>query len=90
MELYFVPEKMPRTMTRKERREIDRWRRVTVKQLRKSLDGRLMYALLCGSSLHSDAESPAEVAIQKRRRAELIEEAVRPPLLMGPYMNTVT
>jgi hypothetical protein len=48
--LLFDPAKFPRTITRKEWKEIWRWKRMATKELKKELEKRMHNALLYGSS----------------------------------------
>jgi hypothetical protein len=50
MMLYFVPKTLPRTMTRAQWKEADRWRRMTEKKLRDQMAERIANALLFGTS----------------------------------------
>jgi hypothetical protein len=71
--LYFVPFKIPRTVTRKEWYEIHRWRRVTQKQLNATL--------LFEQEKLRDPSTPSWV------KRDLMNSMIYPPLLLGPYMD---
>lgn len=72
--LCFNQTKVPRTVTRDEWREIDRWRRVTQRQLAKDAQAEIERLVVFGST-------HPELA---RRMAERI---TNPPLLLGPYQD---
>jgi hypothetical protein len=73
MRLLFNPAKLPRTMTRKEWKEIDRWRRVVTRKLRESLEQRLSEVFIRGG---------------EKFLIDVLDEAVNPPLLLGPYQES--
>lgn len=72
MELLFNPANLPRSMKRQEWREIDRWRRTSTKRMRKAFDSKLSAAMAFGD---------------KHLIAQVIDEAINPPLLIGPYQE---
>lgn len=50
MQILWTPHMLPRTMTRAEWREIDRWRRVTQRELNKQGDAAMRDLLIFGSA----------------------------------------
>jgi hypothetical protein len=50
LQLYFVPQMFPRTITRKEWKEIWRWKRVTEKKLEKELEKQISNLVIYGCS----------------------------------------
>ena len=77
MQLYFVPTKLPRTMSRKEWKECDRWRRVTQKKLAEEMQKKIDMLATFGTT-----------ELEQRMKRDIINEAIYPPLLLGPYMDT--
>lgn len=72
MMLVFNPERLSRSITRDEWRDIWRWKRVTEKQLRKSVEEQIGLLVAYGNNMP-----------QKIRR-DIIDVVVNPPLLMYP------
>jgi hypothetical protein len=72
MKLYFDPQKLPRTIDRREWRELHRWQRLTKKELIKHEE-----------ELVQKLKDPA----YGHARNHIIDELVYPPLLFGPYME---
>jgi len=73
--LYFVPQLFPRTITRKEWRKIDRWRRVTQKQLAAAAADQMRNFAAFGSTM------------PQRMRDDFLNEMVNPPLLVHDRMD---
>lgn len=73
MMLVFNPERLSRSITRDEWRDIWRWKRVTEKQLRKSVEEQIGLLVAYGNNMP-----------QKIRR-DIIDVVVNPPLLMYPF-----
>jgi hypothetical protein len=74
MELLFVPEKLPRTWTKAQWKEADRWRRITQKKLAEARQ-QLMENLAVYGTTHP------------RIRENILNELTNPPLLLGPRME---
>jgi len=85
MRLYFVPTKLPRTMTRKEWKDCDRYRRITQKVLaqyeKEMLD--LAAEMTTNAVLYGTSESEQV----RRMRQDLYDKIVNPPILLGPHMD---
>jgi len=75
LSLYFNPTMIPRTITRKEWKEIWRWKRITQSELAKAMQREIDYLVVYGNTLLPE---------QKQR---MIDNIVNPPLLLGPYMD---
>ena len=73
--LAFNQSTLPRSMTRQEWREVDRWRRVTQKVLAEQARKRVDNLIAFGSSMPS------------WQRKDLIDRLVNPTLLLGPYQD---
>lgn len=76
MILMFNPKVLPRTMTRKEWRDIDRWRRLTQKDLRAAAQRE-------EETLRHMCEDLG--AFGTARLVQRIDRMVNPPVLIGPY-----
>jgi len=74
MQLLFDQNKLPRTMTRQQWQECDRWRRSTQKILRQYTERRLEALIRIGTS------NPV-------LQDELLNEIINPPVLMGSYQQ---
>ena len=74
MQLYFVPEKLPRTMTRTQWKEADRWRRITTKLLATEMEKR-----------RNDFAKMMDDLACFGRASMRIGYEVNPPLLLNPY-----
>lgn len=70
VQLYFNPSKFPRTISRKEWKEIWRWKRVVQKQLVIELERMQEQLILYGTTILPQA------------KADIIEKMVNPPLLI--------
>lgn len=64
--------RFPRSMSRKEWREIDRWRRVTQRRINEET-ARQLYNLGAYGTTHPEIYR------------DVMERIVNPPMLMGPY-----
>ena len=84
MILVFDQREVPRSTTRREWREIDRWRRNAERSCREHGDRQLAAFTALGSS-----ECPQNPQIV-RMKHDLIEELVRPPLLMATSSEPAT
>ena len=73
MILVWEPSKLPRTMTREQWHEIDRWRRVTQKKLC-AQEERMRLDLMTFGTTHP-------------RGAEIANRLVNPPLLVHPIFD---
>ena len=73
--LYFNPSKFPRTITRKEWRDIWRWKRVTEKQL--AIEARAQI-----ESLHYYGTT-----MPRHIRDEMLDNIINPPLLIHSRMD---
>lgn len=67
--LMFIPEKIPRTTTREQWRELSRWRRLAQKRMEADIDQRVQNLVLYGTT-HPEIYKNA------------VEELVYPPLLV--------
>jgi hypothetical protein len=76
MNLIFNLRKLPRTMTKREWREIDRWRRVAERKLREAIQ-RQTEAL---AAMRDDLG-----AYGTATHLHAIERLINPPALIGPY-----
>lgn len=76
MILYFVPEKLPRTMTKAQWKEADRWRRIVDKKLQQHLIGKM--ELLTQQIIFG--------TMPKESMGRLLDDVVNPALLLGPGM----
>lgn len=75
LQLYFVPSKVPRTITRKEWYDCWRWLRITRKKLAEQLEQERMMLSVYGTTMLPEA------------KRDLMEKMINPPLLLGPYME---
>ena len=75
MNLYFVPSKFPRTISRAEWREIWRWKRVVEKRLAEEMQKQSAALGAFGSVMLPEA------------RSEMIDKIVNPPLLVHNRMD---
>lgn len=73
MILVFNPSRLSRSITRKEWNEIWRWKRVTEKQLKKSIEEQIGLLVAYGTTM------PEYV------RKDMIDVVVNPPLLIYPF-----
>ena len=73
--MYFVPERFPRTIGRKEWKEIWRWKRVTQKRLIEEVAKEQLMLSVYGSTMPDYA------------RCDLIERMIFPPLLVHDKMD---
>lgn len=72
MMLLFNPDKLPRTMTRAEWKECDRWRRVTQQVLKKAVDQQMMDFAVYGSTMPAGSREAA------------VSRIINPPVLLHP------
>ena len=73
LQLYFVPSKVPRTITKVEWYECWRWLRVCRKKLKEQLD--------------KEVEMLRKDDLPKHIRDDIASKIINPPLLLGPYMD---
>jgi hypothetical protein len=73
LKLLFVPEKIPRTITRKEWYEMWRWKRVTEKKLKEEVEKQFNFLRTYGTTMPD---------YQKK---DLLDKLINPPLVLGPY-----
>jgi hypothetical protein len=74
IQLLFNADAIPRSTTREQWREIDRWRRVTVRTLRDKMDRQLANAIAYGTS-HPEL------------LGDFIDRAVNPPIMIYPPLE---
>lgn len=73
MLLVFNPERLSRSINRKEWKEIWRWKRVTEKQLKRSIEEQIGLLVAYGSTM------PQYI------RKDMVDVVVNPPLLVYPF-----
>lgn len=73
MLLVFNPERLSRSINRKEWKEIWRWKRVTEKQLAKSISEKIQLLATYGTTM------------PEYMRKDMVDVIVNPPVLMYPF-----